>query len=105
MTTLKNGQEEQDFRSRSYYDIPSQEIIESMSDIELAELQLKYQPDNPGAIVVQNEWRRREKIEQHKLSKNLVKSQNKTAIVASAFGIIGTIVGAILTVILTKILK
>ncbi|MCK9304890.1 MAG: hypothetical protein PHP23_07265 [Desulfobacterales bacterium] len=105
MNTLQNDKEEQDFRSRSYYDIPSKEKIESMSGIDLAVLQLKYKPDDPGSIVVLNEWRRRDKIEQHELNKKLIKSQNKTAVVASIFGITGTIIGAILTVILTKVFK
>lgn len=105
MNTFKEDQEQQDFRSRSYYDIPSKDEIEGMSDIELAKLQLEYSTDNPGSIIIQNEWRRREKAEQHELNKDLVKTQNRTAIIASIFGIVGTIVGAILTAILSGILK
>jgi hypothetical protein len=86
-------------------DIPPKAKLEAMSNLSLAKLQESFSTDKACLIIIQNEWRRREKIEQHKLNKDLVKAQNKTAIVASIFGIIGTIVGAILTVILTQVLK
>lgn len=84
--------------------IPAKETLESKSDISLATLQESFSPDEAGSIIIQNEWRRREKLTQHQLNKELVKSQNKTAVIAAIFGIIGTVVGSVITYILPKLL-
>jgi len=124
MSEIYNEQEEADAQSRSFYEIPLQSELEAMSEVNLAELQTKFSIDKPGRIVIENEWRRRERLYQfqwnqklveiqHGLNQELVKlqnefnrklsgSQNKATLLAGVFGIVGAIIGAFLTVILTK---
>ena len=109
MADFKNEQEYQDYRSRSYNDIPEQHELESLSDIKLAEKQSEITSGKSALIIIQNEWRRREKLEQHKLNKEIIKqqhefnlkisrSQNKmvliAALIAALFGIVGVFIGA-----------
>ena len=119
MTDFKDEQEYHDFRLRSYLNIPEQSELESLSDIKLAEKQSKLTAEKTAQIIIQNEWRRREKhehhnlnrklieiqnntnkkllIKQHELNKKISQSQNRTIILASLIGIVGVAVGVILT--------
>jgi hypothetical protein len=101
-----------------FHRIPPKEKREAMSDIELAELHASFSSDNSGLIIVQNEWRRREKIEQHKLNQEIISLQHElnlqivakqrkvayiSAIFGAAFIIFGAIVGAVLVTYLPSI--
>jgi uncharacterized membrane protein len=86
----------QDLRYRAYYDIPEKKDISSMSEIELAEWKAGLEPNSPGIIIAENEWRRREKIQLHKLNLKLTRKQNRTTIIAA---IIGAIFGVVITLV------
>ena len=79
MADFKDEQEYQDFRSRSHFNIPKQSELESMSDIKLTEKQAGLTSEKLALIIIQNEWRRRKKFEQHKLNQELIEIQNKTS--------------------------
>lgn len=94
---------------RGARNVPAQHILEAMSDIELAEEQTKFSNEKPGLVIIQNEWRRREKFYQHQLNleilkaqselnKNLVASQNRTMLVAASIGALFAIIAAFITV-------
>lgn len=119
MADFKNEQEYHDFRLRSHLNIPEQSDLESLSDLKLAEKQSELTAVKPALIIFQNEWRRREKLEHHKLNKELIENQDKTnkrlllrqrelnkeisqstkktIILASLIGVVGVAVGIILT--------
>ena len=69
--------------------IPPKEELEEMSNLSLAKLQESFSPEKAGFIIVQNEWRRRERVDQHKLNKKLMFS-------AGIIGVIGTVIGVLL---------
>ena len=69
--------------------IPPQKKLEGMSNLLLAKLQESFSPEKAGFIIVQNEWRRRERVDQHKLNKKLMFS-------AGIIGVIGTVIGVLL---------
>jgi len=97
--------------------------LQDMSDLELSKWQSGWKERSHQDYLAKQEWRRRDKIEQlklnkelieiqnktskelltkqHELNKELTKSQNRTIIiaslVASLVGIIGVVVGVILT--------
>ena len=80
--------EREEIASEVFDNIPSKEELEAMSTLSLAKLQESFSADKAGLIIIQNEWRRREQVEQHKLNKKLMFS-------AGILGGIGTILGAI----------
>ncbi len=124
MADFKNEQEYNEFRLRSYFNIPEQSYLESLSDIKLANKQSEFTSGHPALIIIQNEWRRREKLKQnnlnrklieiqnktnkklltkqHELNKEISQLQNKTIILASLIGIVGVVVGVILTNMINK---
>ena len=74
--------------------IPPKEELEEMSNLSLAKLQESFSADKAGLIIIQNEWRRRERVDQHKLNKKLMFS-------AGILGIIGAVLGAFAGALLT----
>jgi hypothetical protein len=77
--------------------IPPKEELEEMSNLSLAKLQESFSADKAGLIIIQNEWRRRERIDQHKLNKKLIFS-------AGILGAIGAVLGGITGALLTWVL-
>ena len=65
--------------------------ISKYSDKELASWQSEYQPDSPQFILAEHEWQRR-----------LMADQIKGSRFAAYIGIIGTIIGAVTTWLITK---
>lgn len=80
-------------------DIPPKEKLEAMSNLSLAKLQESFSADKAGLIIIQNEWRRREQVEQHKLNKKLMFS---AGILGGISTILGAIAGALLMWFLTQ---
>jgi hypothetical protein len=78
MADFKDEQEYHTSRLRSYLNIPEQSELETLSDIKLADKQSELASGNPAQIIIQNEWKRREKIELHNLNRRLIEIQNKT---------------------------
>ena len=60
---IYEDQEEHDAMMRSFHGVPLANKIETLSDIELAELQSQLPPDSPGKIIIENEWQRRKSSE------------------------------------------
>lgn len=81
---------------RGYYSIPEQSVIENMSDIELTALQGQYSPEDPGSIVVKNEWERRRAITTGSSTIKAAKIAGWFAIGAALIGVIGAIILALL---------
>ena len=102
-------QEEKALRDEEYtrvYDgIPPWRELEAMSDIDLARLHASFSSEKPGIIVVQNEWRRREKNEQHKLNLELSKKQEIFSYKIAIIGVLAAIIGAICGALLQPSLK
>lgn len=86
--------ESEDAFSRGLFGIPFQHKLESMTDIELAteELHIK---GKVAETIIKNEWRRRDKLEQHKLNKELLKIQRNINYSVAFIGVIATLSGAI----------
>ncbi|MFO7605585.1 MAG: hypothetical protein R6W72_04720 [Desulfurivibrionaceae bacterium] len=113
MTKPKSEEEiEEDLVCRAYFKVPLQDELEAMSDIQLAERELKID-GKVAEIMIRNEWRRRDKLEQHELNREIIKQQHhfnleiaklqnkksfKTALFSACIGFVGAIVGATLTV-------
>jgi hypothetical protein len=57
--TSQEEQEEHDAMMRSFHGVPVAHKLETMSDIDLAELQSHMPPNSPGKIIIDNEWQRR----------------------------------------------
>ncbi len=99
-----------------FHGIPQKSIFESMSDCELAELHASLLSDKVGPIIIQNEWRRRERIVQHELNQEIIriqhemnlkifKKQSSLVKISIVTGFVGVILGAILASWLPTILS
>lgn len=73
------------------------EKVKSMSDLELASEEMRLN-SKVSEIIIRNEWRRRDKIEQHKLDKELIKLQGEStrriSLTAAFIGVVAAIIGA-----------
>lgn len=94
--TDQEDNEEQDAFSRTFFGVPLQHELQALSDIKLAELHAKFSGDKPVLVIIQNEWRRREKVMQHELNLALMKEQAKIMKVNNRFIAMATISAAIL---------
>jgi len=112
MTTSQEEKDEEEGFSRGLYGIPFQYELEAMTDIELAEKELKIR-SKVAETIIKNEWRRRDKIEQHKLNEVIInkqhqlnleitKIQNNTVWRSSILAALCTIVGAMLGIIFSS---
>ncbi len=81
------------------------EKFRNMSDDKLAEVQDGLRGNPRENILIENEWRRRDRIDQHKLDLEILFKQGKWMMVSALIGLLGVILGALLTVFLTTSLK
>lgn len=77
----------------------------TMSPEQLAEVQHGLLGKSSEDILIEREWRRRERIEQHELDLKLLFKQGKWMIVSAFIGLFGVILGAFLTYFLTTSIK
>ena len=91
MKHLLHEEHRADFQKESV-----QRKLAAMTEDELALWQDKYPPDSPQHILVQHEWNRRLTAEQ-------VKATRFSAIIALLATIIGTLLGAGLTIVIQKL--
>lgn len=77
------------------------EKFRNMSADDLAKIQDGLRGNPYENILIENEWRRRERIEQHKLDLEILFKQGKWMMVSAFIGLLGVIIGVLLTVFLT----
>ena len=58
----KTRDEENDAMMRAFHGVPVAHKLETMPDIDLAELQSRIASDSPGKTIIENEWQRRKSI-------------------------------------------
>jgi hypothetical protein len=56
---MKEEKEEDDAMMRAFHGVPLAHRLETMPDIDLAELQSRLATNSPGTIIIENEWQRR----------------------------------------------
>ncbi|MDQ7838801.1 MAG: hypothetical protein RDU59_09990 [Thermodesulfobacteriota bacterium] len=80
-----------------------------MSDLQLAEYKQGCREDNPRAVLVEKEFERRARLEQHKLDLILIGKQVQwmkfSAILGVVAALVGAIIGAYLAVKMPEFLK
>lgn len=79
----------------------TKESLIVLSDNKLAELQKEISHLNPEHVLIEQEWQRRSRLEQHNLNLKIFEKQTKWTLFSALLGIIGVIVG----VYLSKLIK
>lgn len=73
----------------------------NMSSEQLAEVQHGLSGKSAEDVLIEREWRRRDMIEQHNLDLELLFKQGKWMMASAFIGLLGVILGALLTYVLT----
>lgn|SRR4030042_3726218 len=76
--------------------------LTKMTPEELANWQSQWKPHSPHYILAEKEWQRRERLHQHELDLELIQKQVKWMKFSAVIGFLGVIIGAIITVSLSK---
>jgi len=78
-----------------------EEKFKALPDAELARYLAEGTPNSVEVVLIQKEFARRDRLEQHQLDLKLIAEQVRWMKFSAVIGIVGTIVGVLLTALLT----